>query len=75
MRAHIRAPRTGEGWHSLRRSVVTGLTNAGLAEVKMNAWMGWQYKGQDMTQRYYRPDPAELDLEVYALHPFLPYWA
>ena len=75
MCAHVRDTRTGEGWHSVRRSLVTGLLEAGLREAALHKWMGWQYKGQDIVDRYYRPDPAKLDAEVYALHPFLPFWA
>lgn len=73
MRAHVRGPRPREGWHSARRSVVTGLLDAGIEEYKIHYWLGWKLK-QTITLRYYHPDPLKLDIEMYTRHPYLRVW-
>ena len=63
---------TGEGWHAVRRAVVTGLLSAGLDGHKVEAFMGWR-TGRTIAS-YYRPEAGRLDQEVFGLHPFLPMW-
>jgi len=73
MRQYCREPRPHEGWHAVRRALVTGLWNRKLEEVSINKWFGWKHR-QPISERYYRPDPALLDQEVYGKHPFLRLW-
>ena len=73
MRTHVRPPRPREGWHSARRAVVTGLFEAGIEQHKVHTWLGWKMK-EDISLRYYHPDPIKLDLEIYVRHPFLRVW-
>jgi integrase len=72
--AYIRRPsEPGEGWHAVRRTLVTGLLENGVSEYDVERWMGWrQVKKTSFT--YYRPNPTDLDERVYAAHPFLPVW-
>jgi len=72
MRQGVRKPLPGEGWHSLRRTLVTGLLAAGLDSHKVETFMAWR-TGRTIAS-YYRPDAGRLDQEVYGLHPFLELW-
>ena len=72
MLAYARPPKTGEGWHAIRRALVTGLVDAGLDRYVLSKWMGWRVS--ETAYRYFRPSPAELDRQVYGVHPFLPLW-
>lgn len=74
MCGYVRKPLPREGWHSVRRSVVTGLYNANVAGEVIHRFMGWKSIGKDISLRYFRPDPEALDLEVYKAHPFLKFW-
>lgn len=67
----VRPARDGEGWHAVRRAVVTGLLEAGLGLEDVQKWIGWKANGS-MAFRYYRP--SDLDAKVFAVHPFLKYW-
>ena len=67
-----RKPGYGEGWHSIRRALVTALVNHGLDQYSVSRWMGW--KLNDTAYRYFRPDPVELDAKVYSHHPYLAVW-
>jgi hypothetical protein len=72
MKAHVRQPRKGEGWHATRRSLVTALVNAKADRYVLSRWMGW--KVTETAFRYFRPTPLALDEEVYSVHPYLPLW-
>lgn len=64
-----------DGWHAVRRGLITGLVGAGVDQMKLKAWMGWRAGGEwNPVARYYRPDPAKLDAEMFEHHPFLPLW-
>lgn len=73
MRAHVREPRPREGWHACRRAIVTALIDAGIAQPRVHMWIGWKLK-EEITMRYYHPDPLKLDLEIYVKHPYLRVW-
>lgn len=66
-----RQPR--EGWHSIRHSLDTCLMDH-LREVVVDRFMGWGGGEPRMRRRYYSRDDLEVDQEVFAVHPFLPYW-
>lgn len=72
MRGYVRDPRYGEGWHSIRRSLVTGLYEAGVDEPSIYRWMGWKRPGTAF--KYFRPDQQALEEKILAKHPFLQYW-
>jgi hypothetical protein len=74
MRHFVRPPRPREGWHAVRRSVVTGLFGAGLSEEVIHRFMGWKSAEKTIAFRYFHPDPTALDLHVYRKHPYLPLW-
>jgi len=73
MRARVREPLPREGWHAVRRAVVTGLFGAKVERHEIHHWMGWKEK-EDIALDYYHPDEAELDRRIYRVHPFLPFW-
>ncbi len=68
----VRPSRPQEGWHAIRRAVVTGLRLNKVSKDTVYAFMGW--RRNDMTDRYWHPDHVEIDEEVYPSHPFLPFW-
>ena len=72
MKRYVREPRPGEGWHAVRRSVVTGLLDAGVPMQVVERFMGWRTR--EIVLRYYRPGRGAVDAEVYSKHPFLPMW-
>ncbi len=72
MERYVRTPRHREGWHSLRRNVVTGLLTNKCPETTVIAFMGW---GKPATVfKYFHPEPENVDDEVFKLHPFYPLW-
>lgn len=73
MRGYVREPRPREGWHACRRAIVTALIDAGIAQPRVHSWIGWKLK-EEITMRYYHPDPLRLDLEIYVKHPYLRVW-
>jgi len=73
MSRHVRPPQEQEGWHAVRRSLVTELVTVGVEERLIHRWMGWHVAG--ITYRYWRPTPAQVDAAVYPRHPFLPFWS
>ena len=77
------------GWHAIRRSLVTGLTDNGLDPFKLAAFLRWKSVSRElaMPSRYYgnvvlsSKDSAPMlqeaasDEEIFAkYHPFLSYW-
>ena len=72
MKAHVRPRRKGEGWHAVRRSLVTGLLAAGLQMHTVSRWMGWQLT--ETAFSYYRPSQDDLDQTIFEKHPFLEHW-
>ena len=72
MRNHVRKPRPGEGWHSIRRSLITGLLQNGVPEAQVERFMGW--KSRKTLMQYYRPFSEDLDAAIFAKHPFLKLW-
>lgn len=69
----LQVRRKREGWHSVRRSVVTALYRAEIAEVIIHQWMGWR-DSRTISRRYYRPEPGEIDAKVFAKHPYARLW-
>jgi hypothetical protein len=68
----IRDPRPREGWHTIRRSLVTELLDRGLAEFQVSKFMGWTRT--ETSYKYYKPKRETVDNEVYAVHPYIPIW-
>lgn len=68
-KANIRKDRSG--WHSIRRSVVTGLRINGVTGDDVRCFMRWAEGG--MLAIYHFRSPKE-DFAVFKNHPFLPYW-
>jgi integrase len=63
-----------EGWHSIRRSLDTGLINNGIDMLKVRFFMRWTLDSRDMAAYYYHASPAAIDKEVFEHHPFLGAW-
>jgi len=77
MTGYVRLPREREGWHSIRRALITGLLESGVPDVVVHRWMGWRTAPNQHAKiafRYFKPDGGVLDDQVYAQHPFLPMW-
>ncbi len=76
MRTHVRESLPEEGWHAVRRSLVTGLFEQGLPAEVIHRWMGWRTSGgaHVIAARYFHPSPAQLDARVLDVHPFLAFW-
>ncbi len=72
MLRNVRDLLPGEGWHAIRRALVTGLLDAGVEPHEVERFMGWRVARTIF--RYYRPDTDQLDDLIYQSHPFLPYW-
>lgn len=72
MKRYVRESRKGEGWHALRRSLVTGLTENGLHIFDLYRWMGWTMT--DTAFKYHVPKTGELEARVWAAHPYLSLW-
>lgn len=72
MSEHVRRSGAQEGWHSVRRSVVTGLLQNKIPLEKVHYFMGWKLSGTAWI--YYHPEPGEVETEVYQGHPFLRHW-
>ena len=61
------------GVHSLRRSLVTFLADAGLSDSKIGRYLGWkQASNIPMIDIYRQLDPKELQKEVVKVHPLIP---
>ncbi|MHA1813648.1 MAG: tyrosine-type recombinase/integrase [Candidatus Thorarchaeota archaeon] len=67
---------TGYGFHSIRRSLVTELLNAGVPVHMVYDFMRWKISSKlGILGVYARPDPARVDEEVFNKHPFLKLWS
>jgi len=71
--ARIRKTR-GDGWHAMRRAVMTAIAEAGIPEFTLNAYMGWSQSARSTAARYYRPRARDVDQAVYGVHPYLAAW-
>jgi hypothetical protein len=67
-----RETRFHEGWHTIRRSLVTELLDRGLTDFQVSRFMGWSRS--ETAYKYYKPKRETVDNEVYAVHPYLPLW-
>jgi hypothetical protein len=65
----------GEGWHAIRRSLITGLLGSGLPDSSVRNYMRWAKPRNDIMYRYYQPNTEEIDREVFKVHPFLEMWS
>ncbi len=64
-----------EGPHSIRRSLVTELQNAGVPAHFVFSFMGWKLSSRlGIMGEYTRPDPVLRDSRIYEKHPFLRFW-
>lgn len=63
----------GIGWHTLRHRLDIELVDAGLPKVAVRKFLRWSEKS-DMVDYYYTPELKELDLKIFAVHPFLSYY-
>jgi len=71
----VRKPRPREGWHAIRRSLVTGLADAGVAGQFIETFMGWRTFSGRTIASYYRPDRHLVDEAIWKAHPFLELWS
>jgi integrase len=62
------------GWHSIRRSLDTQLLDAKLPYYTVKDFLRWRASPSDMPGLYHRPSPADVDCDVFAVHPFIPHW-
>jgi len=72
MTIHVRAVIAGEGWHSIRRALVTELLEAGVPMPTVSRFMGW--KMRETAFAYFRPAANRIDAQIYESHPFLGFW-
>lgn len=72
MKRYVRPPKPQEGWHSNRRSLVTGLLTNGCSETTVTAFMGWTKT--ETVFRYFHPEPTDIDERVFKVHPFYSMW-
>jgi len=64
-------PSKGIGWHSIRRSVVSGLRLKGVSVDDVKSFMRWAEGGMVDIYHFRRP---EEDLAIFEKHPFLKWW-
>lgn len=66
----------GIGWHSIRRALVTQLTDKGVPELTIIRFMRWSssMRGMGVLPIYYSRTDAEVDKLVLEQHPFLGFW-
>jgi len=69
------------GWHSIRRSLVIGLTNSGLSDNTIIQFMRWKHKdnASSILYRYRSTQDNDsiietIDKEVFEAHPFTKLW-
>jgi len=72
MRRYVREPEPREGWHAIRRSLVTELFHNGAPEIIIFKFMGW--RRNDMTYTYFKPSATEIMDAILPKHPFFPLW-
>ena len=64
-----------DGWHGIRRSLVTNLMSNGVQPHLVWAFMGWKLSSRlGILGEYTRPDPEVVQQVCYEKHPFLPLW-
>lgn len=64
----------GFGWHAVRRALATALVEAGVSQLHLMHFMGWEARPTRSVERYYAPRPEAVDEAVFAVHPFLKLW-
>ena len=68
----------GFGWHSIRRALTTELTLSEASTLNVVRFMRWSEttvkREFGMQALYAIKDQARIDEEIFAIHPFLPYW-
>ena len=62
------------GWHSIRRFLVTSLMQTELKEFQISNFLRWKVSGTSMLYRYTHIPPADIDKEIYEVHPTLKLW-
>lgn len=63
----------GFGWHSVRRSLYTGLTGR-VDFLYRHEFLRWRIRGINLAMIYDQTSPAKIDKIVFSQHPFLKYW-
>lgn len=68
----------GFGWHSIRRALATEFVLGGASALNVLRFMRWadaSTRGEfGMLAIYVQKNQARIDQEIFAMHPFLPYW-
>lgn len=65
----------GEGFHAIRRALVTELLGAGVPIHIVYSFIGWKLSSRmGIIGVYARPDPKTRDDLIYSRHPFLQSW-
>jgi len=62
------------GWHSIRRALDTQLLDAGLNYYSVRDFLRWRSSPSDMPALYHHSNPTDVDLAVFAVHPYVAYW-
>ncbi|RJQ43366.1 MAG: hypothetical protein C4534_08190 [Gaiellales bacterium] len=73
MSQYVRPPVEREGWHAVRRSLITELVRANVDRGIIFKYMGWS-DSRNMVYTYWHPEPTEIDSQIYKAHPFLRYY-
>lgn len=69
-----RVSRNGEGWHSIRRSLVITLVRSGWPELDVQQFMRWS-TSRSIVARYNTPeDTVEADQRIFSKHALLEMW-
>lgn len=63
-----------ENWHSVRRCLVTACLDAGVNKVMLKRFLRWARDRRDMADTYYHKDFADVNEEMFKVHPFLKLW-
>lgn len=77
MTEHVRVPVKGEGWHAVRRALVTGLAANEVPDRLLVRFFGWSRTGSAgvvIADRYTRIDYRQVDELVFRRHPYLRAW-
>lgn len=65
---------SGEGWHSIRRALVSGLFDNEISDASIEFFMRWSPKNISRRYNTQGKNPSVADAKIFAKHPFLPFW-
>lgn len=63
-----------ENWHGIRRALDTACVDAKIDNILIKRFMRWTKKRDDMVSVYFHKDFAEINQEMFKVHPFLSVW-